>query len=275
MKKVIIVLVCLVAMLHLKSQNNLYYDITQGPFPSMAICYGDYDSLIMFNTAPEIYLWQTHWIIDVDFCGNPVGQNHFHEEIWHEDTITICLTLENIEKVYIDYEGNNVNGGFGGIFQIDIMHFDENYEPWLDDYIWKRKNDSINAFWDLPWTGYQCWSMHQELWNGLIDYFYDVSITQPGIYWCRMYNDCGEVFDTIEVRDNVEIYRASSDLLSNHNMITWKTTPEQSEYIASVHVFRNQEEIATVPYADSVFIDNIVSEGTNCQYHLIAETDHG
>ena len=275
MKKVIIVLVCLVAMLHAKSQNNLYYDITQGPFPSMAVCYGDYDSLIMFNTAPEIYLWQTHWIIDIDFCGNPVGQNSFHEEIWHEDTIKICLTLENIKKVTVDYEGNNVNGGFGGIFQINIMHFDENFDPWFVDYVWKRYNDSV---WlhslDVISPPNMCIVNHWEIMNIPYDGF-NHWFSNPGTYWCRLYNDCGEVFDTIEVRDNVEIYQASSDLLSNHNMITWKTTPEQAEYIASVHEFRNQEEIATVPYADSVFIDNIGSEGTNWQYHLIAETHHG
>ena len=75
-----------------------------------------------------------------------------------------------------------------------------------------------------------------------------------------MYNDCGELWDTIQVRDNVEIESASVDPDSNKNLVTWEVTPEQAEYISNVTVTRDGVDIATVPYTDGQFLDNIGSD---------------
>ena len=63
--------------------------------------------------------------------------------------------------------------------------------------------------------------------------------------------------------------------MSNLNQVTWHTTPEQSEYITAVKVYRNNELVGTVPYTDGVFIDNIGSGDTQWQYHIVGVSVEG
>ena len=86
---------------------------------------------------------------------------------------------------------------------------------------------------------------------------------------------CATSVQTFIVKDNVELYRATCDLSTNLNQITWQTTPEQAEYISQVKVYRNTYQlVATAPYMDGSFIDNIGSDATQWQYHLVAvDTD--
>ena len=90
-----------------------------------------------------------------------------------------------------------------------------------------------------------------------------------------MTNDCGSATYSIEVRDNVELYRATCDLVTNKNQLTWQVTEAQAQYISAVKVYRNSTElVATVPYTDGAFTDNIGSEATQWQYHIVAvDTD--
>ena len=130
------------------------------------------------------------------------------------------------------------------------------------EYRWKRTGAIIQL--DAPYEeGYQYdWSTGSH--NS------SISVRNPGTYWVRVYNDCGEISDTIEVRDNVELYRATTNLRTNLNEVTWQVTEAQAAYVSEVKVYRNNQLIATVPYAEGAFTDDIGSEATQWQYHLVA-----
>ena len=224
MKKFLVTLLLLAFFNVLHAQNNLYYDILDGPPEGFAFCQGEYDTLVLFTSIGyPPYIFQTEWDINYRFC-NTINGHHSsdHVHIQGEDSIYIYLLTENLESVEISYISNNYDGGFGGNTEFELRRFDAP-EPWTDDYLWKRYQDSIRLRINVS----SCSNTYTTFYFENIDNFYQY-VSEPGTYTVHVYNDCGELFDTIEVRDNVEIYRASSDLLSNHNMITWKTTPEQS-----------------------------------------------
>ena len=103
-----------------------------------------------------------------------------------------------------------------------------------------------------------------------------IEVTEPGIYTCSISDQCATAIRTFIVRDNVELYRATCDLRSNLNQVTWLTTPEQAEYIREVKVYRNTYQlVATVPYLDGSFTDNIGSESTQWQYHIVGVDNEG
>jgi hypothetical protein len=151
------------------------------------------------------------------------------------------------------------------VFYIEFHSFNAS-QPWSQDHIWKRTDDqvtlTVNGGYNYQWsTGSQ--SDH-------------ITVTNPGTYWVRIYNDCGELYDTIRVRDNVELYRATCDLRTNLNQVTWQTTPQQAEYISAVNIYRNTYQlVATVPYLDGSFTDDIGSESTQWQYHVVAVDNDG
>ena len=151
-------------------------------------------------------------------------------------------------------------------FDVKFMEFQAN-EPFTQDYMWKRPGESITLW--AGGDGYSCqWS------TGSTEY--NITVTEPDTYWVRVYNDCGELYDTIQVRDNVELYRATCDLRSNLNQVTWQTTPAQAEYISQVKVYRNTYQlVATVPYLDGSFTDDIGSESTQWQYHIVGVDTNG
>ena len=95
-----------------------------------------------------------------------------------------------------------------------------------------------------------------------------IEVTEPGIYTCGISDQCATATRTFIVRDNVEIYRATVDLATSLNKVTWQTTPEQAEYISEVKVERDGMVVGTVPYTDGQFIDNIGSENAARNYRL-------
>lgn len=131
--------------------------------------------------------------------------------------------------------------------------------PFIDPIIWKRENEQISLS-AKPGCEY-LWSTGETT--------IAINVLVPGIYSVTQSNQCGSVTYSVEVRDNVELYRATCDLLTNKNQVTWQTTPEQAEYISAVKVYRNNELVGTVPYTDGSFTDNIGSESTQWQYHLV------
>ncbi len=103
-----------------------------------------------------------------------------------------------------------------------------------------------------------------------------INVTEPGTYTCEIQDPCGSATRTFIVRDNVELYRATCDLRTNLNQVTWQTTPEQAEYVSAVNIYRNTYQlVATVPYLDGSFTDDIGSEATQWQYHLVAVGNDG
>ena len=151
-------------------------------------------------------------------------------------------------------------------FDVKFMEFQAN-EPFTQDYMWKRPGESITLW--AGGDGYSCqWS------TGSTEY--NITVTEPDTYWVRVYNDCGELYDTIQVRDNVEIELATCDLESNHNMVTWPTTPAQAEYVGQVEIKRDGVAIdnGMVDYSTGTFIDDIGSDAASRTYTITAiDTD--
>lgn len=103
-----------------------------------------------------------------------------------------------------------------------------------------------------------------------------IDVTETGTYSVDITGPCGTATRTFIVRDNVELYRATCDLRSNLNQVTWQTTPQQAEYISTVNIYRNTYQlVATVPYLDGSFTDNIGSESTQWQYHIVGVDNEG
>ena len=244
----------------LNAQNYLEFNVSDIEWwEYYDFCYGDYDSIIVVtNELCEEYLYKPEWFIE-----NSSGQYIAH----YTKAYRICL-IPNEENRYfaVYYYGCDIeNRGF-----VFAFHDFQVPEPWTQNYKWKRKGTSTTL--EAPQNpetndcSYQ-WSTgsHQE----------SITVTQPGIYWVRIYNDCGELTDTIQVRDNVELYRATVDLETNLNKATWEVTEEQAGYISEVKVYRDGMLVGTAPYQDGYFLDAIGSDNAARNYKIIGVTPEG
>ena len=102
-----------------------------------------------------------------------------------------------------------------------------------------------------------------------------IEVTEPGIYSVTLTNECGPVTYSVEVRDNVELYRATVDLRTNKNKVTWLATPEQAEYITEVKVYRDGNLVGTAPYANGYFLDAIGSDAAARTYQIVGVSVEG
>jgi hypothetical protein len=154
-------------------------------------------------------------------------------------------------------------------FEIDFI--EPNVPNETSTTLWKHQGYPVT----LEAIGADSLSMYDFHWNtdettGSID------VTAPGTYTCEISDYCDAVTRTFIVHDNVELYRATCDLRSNLNQVTWQTTPHQAEYISAVNIYRNTYQlVATVPYLDGSFTDDIGSESTQWQYHVVAVDNDG
>ena len=250
MKQMMTVILLFLFGITVNAQNYLHISITEiQDWQFLEYCTNDYDSIVI-EKDPDCS-WVL-WHVNVN------GQGYDYST----DEITIIPQADVSISYYVEYYDNGIINSRK--FWVDFSTF-QAPEPWSQDYIWKRTNDAITLR-VIGGYNYQ-WS------TGSTNSY--INVIQPGTYWVRIYNDCGELYDTIQVRDNVELYRATCDLSTNLNQITWQTTPEQAEYISQVKVYRNTYQlVATAPYMDGSFTDNIGSDATQWQYHLVAvDTD--
>lgn len=246
MKKVIVILMLFVASVATALAQN-YAEIYVRDIHDYYInfCGSEYDGVIIYGEAECNY--KEWW----------VNGNYYY-------TDSIVLDSTNVDLysgVYIQYDGCEVDIDF--IVTFYDPHIDN---PFGEPIIWKRQGETITLHAD----GYSVtWS------NGSIDH--DIEVTEPGTYSVNIYDGiCGSETFSVEIRDNVELYRATCNLRTNLNQVTWLTTPEQAEYISAVKVYRNTYQlVATVPYTDGSFTDDIGSEATQWQYHLVGVDSDG
>jgi hypothetical protein len=211
------------------AQNHLYLNVTEID-PGGVLRYCEIIDSITISKEPDCN--DVTWVLED--VGNPIGE-------YHTDEITVPNS-----RIDITYVGCDIYTGFF----IRPLSFNIS-EPWPNDYVWKRTGETIRieAF---------ASNVNNQWSTGATASWIDV--TEPGTYWVHMYNDCGELWDTIQVRDNVEIESASVDPDSNKNLVTWDVTPAQAEYITNVTVTRDGVDLATVPYTNGQFLDNIGSD---------------
>ena len=220
----------------------------------------------------DINNWDAYRYCDDNLGVIIYGELECSNSVWYVDSQDIVIQGEHRDSLVIPnphkYQMYGITYGSG--CDIDAIEFVITFlttppNPFLEQVIWKRPNESV-----ILDCGYDdgVWSTGEIRES--------IEVSEPGIYSVTMTNDCGVTATySVEVRDNVELYRATCDLVSNLNQVTWNTTPEQSEYITAVKVYRNDNLVGTVPYTDGVFTDNMGSENTQWQYHIVAVSVEG
>lgn len=197
------------------------------------------------------------------------GETNCENKLWYINNIPYAsldsIIIENPHEVAnfrIEYIGCEIPGVS---FTISFVLPPNN--PFDEPIIWKKIGEIITLQTNDGHIMDPLWS------TGEIGQI--INVTEPGTYSVTLTHDCGTVTYSVEVRDNVELYRATCDLLTNRNKVTWLTTPEQAEYVSAVKVYRNNVLVATVPYTDGSFTDDIGSDATQWQYHLVAVSVEG
>lgn len=241
--------------------------------------------LYLLSAVPTLVLSQTFvsfYVEELVYYGEDVFVCANHEEdviiygetscaniLWYIDDIQYPLvdsvTIENpheMVSIQAEYIGCEIPHYSFTIYFI----LSEVENPFDEPIIWKRENEIVTL--DV--------SQHDSevIWStGETEPI--INVSEPGVYTVWLPDYCGSVPYSVEVRDNVELYRATCDLLTNRNKVTWHTTPEQAEYVSAVKVYRNNVLVATVPYTDGSFTDDIGSDATQWQYHLVAVSVEG
>jgi hypothetical protein len=253
MKKMIVIMLLFLGGI-LNAQNYLHVNITEiQNWMTYEYCSSTYDGVVI-----EKETGCNTWIWSVVFDGQEII--HAINEL---DEI-ILEVPENVNKYYtVHYIGCESNY-WDFNFIVKFVDF-QAPEPWSQSYMWKRTGTSVNL---QAYGGYNYqWSTGST--NS------SITIIDPGTYWVHVYNDCGELYDTIQVRDNVEIDLATCDLETNLNIVTWPTTPAQAEYVGQVVIKRDGIQIGTANYADGYFLDNIGSDAASRTYTLTAVATDG
>ena len=251
MKKLATLICVLAISIISQAQNYFHMNITEIEPEIYDFCESEYDGIIIAKDPDcSSFAWNVHAF--------PIGEIYYYTT----DEITITPNMGN--RFQINYIDNCTI--HSRLFGIEFHNFQVT-EPWSQDFIWKRTGTNVTL--EAPYGDdleYQ-WSngSHQRT----------ITVTQPGTYWVRIYNDCGELTDTIQVRDNVEIDLATCDLGTNHNMVTWPTTSAQAEYVNQVEIKRDGLLVGTMPYTDGVFIDNIGSDAASRTYTIKAIDTEG
>lgn len=252
MKKLATLICVLAISIISQAQNYFHMNITEiEPVETYDFCESEYDGVII---AKDPDCASFAWTVQ-SFTS---GESYYYTT----DEITITPDMGNFFQ--INYNDNCTI--HSRLFYIEFHDF-QVAEPWSQDFIWKRTGTNVTL--EAPYGDdleYQ-WSngSHQRT----------ITVTQPGSYWVRIYNDCGELYDTIQVRDNAEITLATCDLETNHNMITWSTTPAQAEYVSQVEIKRDGMVVGAVDYAAGSFIDNIGSDAASRTYTIKAIDTEG
>lgn len=243
---------------------------------SVGLCQ-NYDVLYVNDFSVQRYCSSNDNLDGVIIYGEDDCDNHsWYVTIWNGYDEIVFLEDENIDSIivynqhmYLEYliYYNGCYNNYENAVVFEVTYTDEN--PFLEPTIWKHKNSQLelNAVHNTSSAVAFLWSTGETTQT--------IEVVEPGTYFVTLTDDCGSATYSVEVRDNVEIYRVTTDLVTNKNQVTWRTTPEQSEYISAVKVYRNNELVGTVPYADGVFTDNIGSENTQWQYYIVGVSVEG
>lgn len=260
MKKVFIIALMLFCGMA-NAQNYLSMNITEIQQQQVfEFCSNSYDSIVFTKEASCNN--QVAWGVR-DWVTQQIIQEAVDELTLVPNQMNLTPNSQNIFEIIYHAEGCNiVHRVFNVIFNDSSID-----EPWSQSYVWKRTGTSttLSATWGEN-LFYQ-WSTGETYQN--------ITVTEPGTYWVRIYNDCGELSDTIQVRDNVEIELATCDLESNLNLVTWQTNPAQAQYIDHVIVKRDGLQVGTADYSSGYFLDAIGSDAASRTYTLTAIATDG
>ena len=245
------------------AQNYLMVNVSDCPFEN-SYCANDYDGVVVY--------------IDVNYGHNWINiSNTPFEFVEVVDSVFFNISLSDTDlfkEYHVSYHSWSDEGyTYDRAFYLYFFPLEIPNMPFSDSFLWKRAGDEIeicvnSVFWSYPiynltWsngsTGFQIW------------------VTEPGVYSVIITDIVGCANETysIQVRDNVELYRATVDLETNLNKTTWQVTEEQAEYISEVKVYRDGMLVGTVPYQDGYFLDAIGSDNAARNYRIVGVTTEG
>ena len=261
MKKVLLITMMLASCMLVKAQNYLlmYIDDIE-PDQVLEFCIPDYDSIVIVDTTCD-YSYIEHWLVYPVFGGSTY------------QVLEPILTLipDETSHVLDVYYYSCTNDRF--TFEIRFLDF-PSIEPWFPICAWKHEDETTtlvapdnSSYYYNPYYWNYEWSTGESQ--------REIEVTDPGLYWARLYNNCGDVIDSVEVRNGVEISLASTDLTTNLNQIRWLVDDAQSAYITEVNIYRNGYFVGVVPYTEGSFLDNIGNGATQWQYQLVGVTADG
>ena len=263
MKKVLLMTMVLVSCILVKAQNYLlmYIDDIE-PNQDFEFCLQDYDSIVIVDTVYN-FSYNEHW-----FVYSPYGS----EPYWEIGPVLTLIPGDDYSNsaFVVTYQYYQSYRADWFRFQIWFTAFSAP-DLWFPEYEWKHAGETITL--TAPQNPNNLYHWEYEWSTG--ENQREIEVVDPGIYWTHLYNDCGETFDSVEVRNGVDISLASTDLTTNLNQISWAVDDAQSAYIVEVNVYRNGHLVGTAPYSEGSFLDNIGSGATRWQYHLVGVTTDG
>ena len=235
MKKLLLIALVLMNFMFVKAQNyDTLYIQGMANFARYHYCVNEYDGVVVYS-EPN---WTGEWTIN---GGAPFLANH------------IELSSTGTDFLYNVTYHAGVNRQFYVFFNTQLSE-----SPFAEPLVWKRQGETITLTVDNgnfdPYDYEWLWSNGSDELN--------IDVTVPGTYSVTATSlyGCGSNTFSIPVRDNVEIESASVDPESNKNLVTWKVTPAQAEYISNVIINRDGVDLVTVPYINGQYLDNIGSD---------------
>ena len=235
----------------------------------------------LINTDEVIYCIDDSLLGIIIYC-EPV----FDSTMWHVTDYygTVVVDIQDVDSIvlyntgeaksyYLDFSAYIPDYGWMSILQdkyISVWKTSTTNNPFEEPTIWKHRNETaiLNGNPIAPWNPYTyLWSTGEITET--------IEITEPGIYSVTLTDLCGSATYSVEVRDNVELYRATVDLRTNKNKVTWLATPEQAEYITDVKIYRDGTLVGTAPYTSGYFLDAIGSDAAARTYQIVGVSKEG
>ena len=196
-------------------------------------------------------------------CFHPVWYRPDESEVLENVFQLVVTEIEHQgEWFYEDSNGANI------WFAVYISSPTSNaFNPFDEPFVWKRSGDTVTlGNPEMTYVNFQ-WSTGETSTT--------INVVQDGTYTVEVDDPCGPKTYSIQVRDNIEIELATCDLATNLNMVTWEVTETQASYISQVKVIRDGMTVATVPYEDGSFTDNIGSDAASRTYTVVGITTDG
>ena len=248
MKKIVLMVAILISSITMaKAQNDTSFYVSPD-------CHGQ-----SFYVCLNKYSQASIYAID--------GCSSFFWDVWGIGTSTdnpLVLNGSTNSFYSINYYGCGNDIAFG------VEFIEPNVPTETTTTLWKHQGYPIT----LETIGADSLEMYDFHWS-TGETTPTIEVSEPGTYTCGISDQCATATRTFIVRDNVELYRATVDLETKLNKVTWQTTPEQAEYISEVKVERDGMVVGTAPYEQGYFLDNIGSENAARNYRLTAITTDG
>ena len=233
-------------------RDEIHYYMDDPPLGFTTLCITDNQQVILHaRTGCDSFIWNIDGV-----------------DSW-DDPIEINPQVHRYSIQYVDL--CNPDGYF--VYSFYIEYVDNKVPNSYEEFVWAQEGEPFNlqAVGEDSLTVSYGYSINWEGGPNTNEY----SPSTPGDYVAYVNHVCGTATRIFKARHNVEIYRATVDLETNQNKVTWQTNETQAEFISQVKVYRDGLLVGTVPYEQGYFLANIGSDNAARNYHLVSVTTEG